>query len=64
MLSARWMKEIPYLILIIMMTGFLLTHSPNLDYDSIYYINFDASRPLLYPFFIWLFKWEESINLP
>src|SRR5438552_3381443 len=48
---------LPYCILALLTIYFLLTHSPNLELDiDPSYILASASRPLLYPLFISLFR--------
>ena len=51
-------KQVPYFFIFLSIILFLSTHSPNVEYDiDPSYILFGASRPPLYPFFIWLFRW-------
>ncbi len=58
MLKNGWLNEFAYLILGVLIAGFLCTHSPNLEYDiDPSYLLFGPSRPPLYPIFIWLFRW-------
>ncbi|GEM_PF-1748150 len=62
----RWITELPYLLLGVLIGFFLLTHTPNYtDYDAPSYINFDSFRPPLYPVFIRLFSWagQYQFNL-
>ena len=49
--------KIPYVFLFLLIILFLYKHTSYLYDDSLSYINFDATRPPLYPFFIWLFHW-------
>ena len=53
----KLLNEVPYLILGALIIYFFYTHSPNFDYDSFTYINFDSTRPFIYPLFIYLFRW-------
>ena len=49
---------LPYSPLVIAMVAFLCTHAPYVEQDiDPSYLLFGASRPPLYPFFIWLFRW-------
>lgn len=60
MLEKKWINELPYIMLAVLIAFFLSTHSPNLEYDTPSYINFGPERPPLYPAFIWLFHWANS----
>lgn len=61
MLYKKWLKELPYLLLAILVISFLCTHSPYLEYDvDPSYLLFGPVRPPLYPVFIWLFRWAGS----
>ena len=46
-----------YILYILSMVLLLLTHDPVIAADTASYVNFSVNRPLLYPIFIWLFKW-------
>lgn len=54
------MNDLPYLILGTLIVFYLCTHSANIEYDSLSYIQFSSNRPMLYPHFIWLFHWAGS----
>lgn len=53
----KWLYEIPYVILALLVVFFLYVHTPNTDYDTPSYVNFYSTRPPIYPIFIWLFHW-------
>ena len=56
----KWIYEAPYIALAVLLIYFLTIHSPNLDYDALSYIDFDSTRPPLYPVFLGLFHWAGA----
>lgn len=48
---------IAYCFLILATLFFLMGRIPNTGYDTPSYVNFSVTRPPIYPFFIWLFRW-------
>src|SRR3990167_4362384 len=61
MLKKKLLRELPFLLLALLIVSFIATHAPNVDYDTPSYINFDVTRPLLYPAFLWLFHYQFSL---
>ena len=61
-MNQKWLREWPCFFLFLLIIGFLVTHSPEPEYDTDpSYILFGASRPPLYPFFIWLFHYQFTL---
>jgi len=54
--------RIAYFMLALVVFCFIYMHTPNLDYDTPGYINFDYTRPPIYPIFILLFRWAGAYH--
>lgn len=54
---SQYVEKIAYIFLMLITALFLLTHLPNIGYDTPSYVNFSVTRPPMYPLFIWLFHW-------
>ncbi len=57
MIVRKRLIDVPYFILGALLVYFLGTHSANINYDTPTYINFDPTRPPVYPIFVWMFRW-------
>jgi len=63
MLKKEEINFIPYLLLGLSIVILLITHSPNIGFDTAGYVNFSPMRPPMYPIFIELFKWAGADQL-